>query len=154
MDSSKRFNDSDSEIEEVTPKKFKLETESMGKSKSVLGVKNVVKKQTILFAKKASVNEEKTLENETKTKKFVDVEKFSMKKENGTEKLRLAERLRPKKLEDVIGHDEILGKNMLLPTLLRGSAIPSIILWGPPGSGKVNTLCLIMKALLIYLLII
>ncbi len=48
----------------------------------------------------------------------------------------LAEQLRPKKLTDVIGHDALLGENNLLGELFKNKKITSLILWGPPGSGK------------------
>lgn len=48
----------------------------------------------------------------------------------------LAERLRPHKLTDVIGHESLLGANSLLGELVKNKKITSLILWGPPGSGK------------------
>ena len=48
----------------------------------------------------------------------------------------LAERLRPTQLADVIGHDTLLGKDSLLGELVRNKRLTSLILWGPPGSGK------------------
>lgn len=48
----------------------------------------------------------------------------------------LAEKLRPQKLEDVIGQDHLIGAAKPLTTVLQQEAIPSMILWGPPGCGK------------------
>ena len=48
----------------------------------------------------------------------------------------LADRMRPTKLEDVLGQQEILGKNSIIKTSVSDKKIPSLILWGPPGSGK------------------
>ncbi len=48
----------------------------------------------------------------------------------------LAERMRPQRLEDLIGHDEWVTPGRPLHTLLAQGALPSLILWGPPGSGK------------------
>ncbi len=48
----------------------------------------------------------------------------------------LAERLRPKSLDDVIGLQEILGPGRFLRTAIESDRIPSMIFWGPPGSGK------------------
>lgn len=48
----------------------------------------------------------------------------------------LAERMRPRSLDACIGQQKILGADRLLSGLLRGGSIPSLILWGPPGSGK------------------
>ncbi len=48
----------------------------------------------------------------------------------------LAERLRPKTLSDFIGQSNILGKDKPLRNMLDSKLIRSMILWGPPGSGK------------------
>ena len=48
----------------------------------------------------------------------------------------LAERMRPRDLEDLVGHDALLAPGRPLHTLLERGALSSIILWGPPGSGK------------------
>lgn len=48
----------------------------------------------------------------------------------------LADRLRPETLGAVIGQDHLVGDEGTLTRLLRSGRIPSMILWGPPGSGK------------------
>jgi putative ATPase len=48
----------------------------------------------------------------------------------------LADRLRPQKLSDVIGQDHLVGTDGTLTRTLASGRIPSIILWGPPGTGK------------------
>ena len=48
----------------------------------------------------------------------------------------LAERMRPQRLADVVGQEELLGPGKLLTRLIAGRKLPSMILWGPPGSGK------------------
>jgi putative ATPase len=48
----------------------------------------------------------------------------------------LADRLRPQKLQDVVGQDHLVGKDGSLTRMLGAGRIPSIILWGPPGTGK------------------
>ncbi len=48
----------------------------------------------------------------------------------------LAERLRPETLEDFVGQKQLLGKEKALSVLIAKDQIPSLILWGPPGSGK------------------
>ncbi|MCA9503200.1 MAG: replication-associated recombination protein A [Spirochaetaceae bacterium] len=48
----------------------------------------------------------------------------------------LAERMRPRRLEDLVGHEALLAPGRPLHTLLSSETPPSIILWGPPGSGK------------------
>ena len=48
----------------------------------------------------------------------------------------LADRLRPTKLSDVVGQDHLVGPQGSLTRMLASGRIPSIILWGPPGTGK------------------
>jgi putative ATPase len=48
----------------------------------------------------------------------------------------LAERMRPKRLEDVIGQEHITGNGSILQSALASKLVPSMIFWGPPGVGK------------------
>lgn len=48
----------------------------------------------------------------------------------------LAEKMRPKKLSDIVGQKHLLGPNQPLRKMIEKGQIASIILWGPPGSGK------------------
>lgn len=48
----------------------------------------------------------------------------------------LAERLRPKKLEDYLSQEHLIGKNGALTQAIKSGVVPSIIFWGPPGVGK------------------
>lgn len=48
----------------------------------------------------------------------------------------LAERMRPKTLDDYISQQHLVGKNGVLTNLIKQGMIPSLILWGPPGIGK------------------
>ncbi len=57
----------------------------------------------------------------------------------------LAERLRPKTLEEFVGQDHLLGQNRILHTLLSRGTLPSLILWGPPGCGKTTLARLLAK---------
>lgn len=50
----------------------------------------------------------------------------------------LSEILRPKTLDDVIGQEKLIGPHSRLGKLLRAGHIPSMILWGPPGTGKTS----------------
>lgn len=49
----------------------------------------------------------------------------------------LAEKMRPNNLEDYVGQKHLVGEKTLLYDLLKNNEIPSMILWGPPGCGKV-----------------
>jgi len=48
----------------------------------------------------------------------------------------LADRMRPKSLDDVRGQDHLVGPDAALRKLIENDQIPSFIFWGPPGSGK------------------
>jgi len=45
--------------------------------------------------------------------------------------------MRPNNLEDYVGQKHLVGEKTLLYDLLKNNEIPSMILWGPPGCGKV-----------------
>jgi len=48
----------------------------------------------------------------------------------------LAERIRPRKLAELVGHPQILGPDGWLTRLAAAGAVPHLLLWGPPGIGK------------------
>jgi putative ATPase len=48
----------------------------------------------------------------------------------------LAARMRPRTLDDYVGQEHIVGPGKLLRRLLEAGQLPSLILWGPPGTGK------------------
>jgi putative ATPase len=48
----------------------------------------------------------------------------------------LAERMRPQAFEEFVGQEHILGPDRVLRRAIAADRVPSIILWGPPGSGK------------------
>ena len=48
----------------------------------------------------------------------------------------LAERLRPKTLDDYIGQKHLVGPGAVLRKMIDAGRVPSFILWGPPGVGK------------------
>ncbi len=58
----------------------------------------------------------------------------------------LAERMRPKTLDEYIGQGHLVGQNSVLRRTLSSGNIPSLILWGPPGVGK-TTLAQIIATL-------
>jgi putative ATPase len=55
----------------------------------------------------------------------------------------LADRMRPRNLEEFLGQDHLLGQGKILRQSIDSDHLPSMILWGPPGSGK-TTLALII----------
>lgn len=48
----------------------------------------------------------------------------------------LAERMRPYSLDDLIGQEHLVGENGVLRRSIQAGRVPSMILWGPPGTGK------------------
>ncbi len=48
----------------------------------------------------------------------------------------LADRLRPKTLSEVVGQEHVVGPDGTLTRMLKSGRVPSLIFWGPPGSGK------------------
>jgi len=57
----------------------------------------------------------------------------------------LAERMRPRSLDEVAGQDELLGEQGFLRRALAQDRVPSLIFWGPPGSGKTTLARLIAQ---------
>ncbi|HZD25985.1 MAG TPA: replication-associated recombination protein A [Alphaproteobacteria bacterium] len=56
--------------------------------------------------------------------------------ENGGPPPPLAERLRPRSLDQVVGQDHLLGEGGALRRMVDSGRLASVVLWGPPGSGK------------------
>ena len=65
-------------------------------------------------------------------------------KESDTRKP-LAERMRPQKLEEVLGQDDIIGDGKILTEIVRKQEPVNIIFWGPPGTGKTTLARIIAK---------
>jgi putative ATPase len=57
----------------------------------------------------------------------------------------LADRMRPRSIDEVLGQEETLGPGKPLRRAIDADAVPSLILWGPPGSGK-TTLSHVIRA--------
>ncbi|HLB95877.1 MAG TPA: replication-associated recombination protein A [Patescibacteria group bacterium] len=50
----------------------------------------------------------------------------------------LAEKMRPKKIADLVGQEHLFGKGKPLRTMIATGNLQSVILWGPPGTGKTS----------------
>lgn len=59
----------------------------------------------------------------------------------------LAERLRPKSLDDYMGQQHLIGQGAVLRKAIESGNIPSMILWGPPGVGKTTLASIISQTL-------
>jgi putative ATPase len=57
----------------------------------------------------------------------------------------LADRMRPRTLDEFVGQDHLLGPGKILRQAIESDHLPSMILWGPPGSGK-TTLAMIIAS--------
>ena len=56
--------------------------------------------------------------------------------EQQSQRAPLADKLRPIRLDDIVGQDHLLGQGRPLRSLIESDALGSVILWGPPGTGK------------------
>ncbi|MCD6600228.1 MAG: replication-associated recombination protein A [Dehalococcoidia bacterium] len=66
-------------------------------------------------------------------------------KGNPSDAIPLAAKMRPQSLSDFVGQEHLLGKGKVLRRCIETNCLPSMILWGPPGSGKTSLACIIAQ---------
>jgi putative ATPase len=59
----------------------------------------------------------------------------------------LAERMRPKNLDDYVGQKHLVGKGAVLRKAIESGSLPSMLFWGPPGVGKTTLAYIISQSL-------
>ena len=68
-----------------------------------------------------------------------------MTKESSLQHAPLADKMRPQTLEDFFGQQELIGDETFLRKAIKDDQVPSMILWGPPGSGKTTLAAIIAR---------
>ena len=71
--------------------------------------------------------------------------KIGLMKENIQHDIPLADFIRPQNIEEVFGQEDLLGENSFLRQAIKNDQVPSLIFWGPPGSGKTTLAFIIAK---------
>ncbi|MDQ3032113.1 MAG: replication-associated recombination protein A [Myxococcota bacterium] len=61
---------------------------------------------------------------------------FEHKEERDREGAPLSDRMRPRRLDEMVGQPHLVGEGSLVRRAIQGDRVPSMILWGPPGTGK------------------
>ena len=61
--------------------------------------------------------------------------------------MNLAHQMRPQTLDDLVGQEELVGKNKIIRRMIESDRLFSMIFWGPPGSGKTTLATIIANSL-------
>src|SRR5690606_15218588 len=61
---------------------------------------------------------------------------FEAARRDDPEGVPLAARMRPKKLSEVVGQAHLVGDGAFLSRCVKNGRVPSLLFWGPPGTGK------------------
>lgn len=68
----------------------------------------------------------------------MQAELFSMVEQAPAGNIPLAARMRPRNMEELLGQDHLVGQGAVLRRAIAADQVPSLILWGPPGTGKTS----------------
>jgi putative ATPase len=72
-------------------------------------------------------------------------DKFENNKSKSSSNSPLADRMRPKDLDEFVGQEHLVGENKVLRRMINEDKLFSIIFWGPPGCGKTTLAKIIAK---------
>ena len=70
---------------------------------------------------------------------------FPQPEPSGNRQAPLAERMRPLEFDEFVGQEDVLAEGQPLRVAIEHDQVPSLILWGPPGTGKTTLASLIAK---------
>jgi len=70
---------------------------------------------------------------------------FPVQESSDNRQVPLAERMRPQEFDEFVGQEDVLAKDQPLRMAIEQDRVPSLILWGPPGTGKTTLASLIAK---------
>lgn len=124
-------------------KKFRKTTQQISSpsaSKKMTNFGNTNQSSTKTSSLENTLKKDKSHEDKDNpsTSNISTFDEIPAKKVENKQSVPLAERMRPETIEDYIGQSHVMGQNAILRKILDKNETPSMILWGPPGVGKVN----------------
>ncbi|CAM8948566.1 unnamed protein product [Rhodiola kirilowii] len=90
-------------------------------------------------------NMDNSSNSEESNPKRLKVSDKQMKAKNPHEPL--SERMRPSSIDDVVGQEHLLGKGCMIRSAMECNRLPSLLFWGPPGTGKTSIVKAIFSSL-------
>ncbi|KAL6453628.1 SPAC26H5.02c ATPase WRNIP1 C26H5.02c [Candida maltosa Xu316] len=145
---------SDTSLDNIEPKKrnalsalgLKFDSGSSQKKKKKPEIKRISLTSQLIEERRlqaeAKKEEEEDEVEDDEIQEIVNVPKESVPKESEvlrkSTSIPLAQRLRPKTLDDFVGQEKLLGENGVLRNMVESDILPSFLLWGPPGIGKTS----------------
>lgn len=121
----------------VESKKFK-KLSTITKSPSTTVTSDTAKAAFLYSKSEFGQSNSTKSDNEHRSETSTDLEKGETDTNNANKSMPLAEKVRPTNIDEYIGQTHVMGKDAILRKILDKDETPSMILWGPPGVGKVN----------------